>query len=197
MRAAAIGIAVAAMGVLGAASAAGTGDEVQVTRAVLRTRVEPVAVLLDSQSGSDPWTWTSADVEIRGVLPPGFRIEADSEDATVSVELHLNGQDVDAETLAPGRRRGVWDPVVIQGPYVWVTYARWYRARIDLRRGTFWFRTRGVEHVVMEGDPGGVPLVLRIGDRTLGGTVDFSASNPDLWTFVAPPVPLRIPFDVR
>lgn len=174
-RAFAAAIVAAGLSAVGAASTAEPG----VREATHRTRVVDVATL-DGAGGRV----RVADVDLRGRLPEGFALDPSA--APVALEVELNGVvvwggDEGPMPLAPTGRGARWGPAPSNDPDWSVEYAPWLRATVDVRRGTFRFRTRGVEHTVMEGYPVAVPYVVRIGGREIAGTLDFAVARPNLW----------------
>lgn len=191
MKGMATGAIVAAVVLFGSVAPAGDGAEI--TSAVLRDRM--VLVVYFGESG--PPRMPMVDVNLRGKLPDGFDLAPT--DAPASLIVTLNDVDIYGDEsdpsdirLSPTGKRGRWDLASEEG----VLYARWLRARLDLRKGTFNFRTRYVDHAVMEGDPTAVPLVIRIGDREFTVMLDFQAPTPDLW-FYRKMEPRLFPLDRR
>ncbi len=177
----AFALAAAALAFVGGPAEARGRQQLVVKRASLRTRMASVAYLDELGPPRIP----VADVEIRGLLPGGF--DLDGSGPPVSVEVLLNGVAVlggedDSISVAPSRRRGRWDPAPSTDPAWGVEYAPWLRVRLDLVRRTFHFRTRGVDHAVMEGNPLAVPYVIRIGDREFSGTIDFQVAGLGPWS---------------
>ncbi len=187
--------ALATLGVLGGAATALNGDGVEITSAVLRSRLVSVAYF----DGTGPPRIPLVDVRIRGLLPEGF--DLDPSEAPIPVEVILNGTMVLAGesrpvSVAPSGRGSTWslfEPGYEEG----VVMARWMRVRPDPWRGSFRFRTRyEVDHAVMEGDPAAVPYLVRIGDREFSGTLEFKGDSPCLWQW-SRWEPRRIPPDNR
>ena len=174
----------AAVVALSAASAAvgAVGErEPGIRQATLRTRVVSVMSIPEEPG---PPRIRLADVDLRGALPEGF--DPDPSAGPLSLEVELNGVTVwggpdDPMLLAPTGRLGEWGPAPSSDPDWTVEYARWLRASLDVDRGTFHFRTRGVDHAVMEGSPESVPYVIRIGGEEISGTLDFPVAGRNVW----------------
>ena len=148
--------------------------------ASLHTRLVPSVAL----SYPAPRPTRYADVDLRGTLPEGFA--PDPSAAPIAIQVELNGVTIwggedDAMLVAPKRRAMRWGPAPSDDPDWTVEYARCLRATLDLRRGSFHFRMRFVDHAVMEGRATAVPYVIRIGEEEISGTINFDVSRRNLW----------------
>lgn len=184
MKAVAFLLGVAILSVAGKSTQAAGHEDLEIVRASLRTRM--VSVMYFPEDHGPPRI-PQADVTIRGRLPEGSALDLDPSAAPLPVEVTLNGVTVlggpdGPISIAPAGPGGRWAPASSVHPDVSIEYARWLRVVVDTDRGTFHIRTRYVDHAVMEGEPGAVPYLVRIGDREFSGTLDFRVVGSRLWS---------------